>query len=117
MLVMELQDLMFTLLGFGPPLVWSFLLFTHSSLLEWECLFRTTVSCKSINFFLISQGFIAKSLLWVSEETLDLNSWKILKLEIWGIFGDGLNSFYNMRWPWAFGGQKWNLMVWRWNVP
>lgn len=46
MLDVELQDLMFALLTSG--LLWSNLVFllSHSSLVEWECLFYATVSWK-----------------------------------------------------------------------
>jgi hypothetical protein len=36
---MELQDLVFSLTGFSPALVASFLSLPHSSILKWDCFF------------------------------------------------------------------------------
>ena len=29
----------------------------------------------------------------------------------------GLNEFYIMRWPWAFGTHGQSAMIWKWNTP
>jgi hypothetical protein len=79
MLDMEHQDLMF-----ASVFLWSnpSLLFSYSSFLEWKYLLCVILSWKYITFFSILQEiiFIAKYLLWVSVETLDLDFWVIVKL-------------------------------------
>lgn len=76
---MELQELMFALLGFSlvlsPPVSISL-----SSPLEWECLACATVCQQHFTSFFYLQGLTGKSLSKVSEETLHLDFSLMLKL-------------------------------------
>lgn len=87
----------------------SVLLWPHSSLLEWECIF-----CDIKFVFQFHRGITVKRFSWVLEETF--NVWTGLWL-LKGPWKVRLNAFCIMGWPWAYGSPWKNVVLWMRNDP
>lgn len=90
----------------------------YASLLHFGMGVFTLYHCvlKVYNFYFFTvQRITDKRLSRVWKETLDFGTMlKEIRLSsIWS----WIKTFWVKRWPWAFGNQGYNVMVWMWSVP